>query len=765
MIYLQPSVVKALRFQVPFFHPIPMNRPQPVHSTTSSSISRPTIPVVYGLFLASLLTPLIYSEATFFGFISERTWYFSAVVEAMVLTTLFTTNFFPAKLSTLQTAVLLFLIVIFVADGWGVDPIQSYFSGYARMEGFLLYLHLGLYFFVLTRLSLSKNQWNLALLISATMAVFVVLKGYFSVAGHQAVDHRLISTVGNPSFLASYLLLHVFVAGYLFTQFTTISRLARGLLTGLAVFILISGVYLTGTRSAILGLAAGGIFLVVFLAWYRYRTISKIALWITALLAGLALTFWLVSQIAWLQKLPILYRLTHYSGVNNTFYPRYVCWKIALSGLAERPLLGWGQENFGYGFARHYDPDILLSGNAEWYDRAHNVPIDWAFSAGLIGLLAYLFIWFSLAQRLRARSVLLTSLEKGLLATLFVAYFFFNLLNFDNLLPLQLFFLLLAFIDTVPSESPVPSQPQPWLWPARLAMGAIVLLLANYAVYEPYQTLRQLDKQEQIGNVQERLQSLENIYRQVTGRKLDLADVMESLTLSVLQSDAPLVTKTACYQKTVSVMDEQMAEHPDFTRLMARVGSLYLAGGDLDKTIAICQKINAIEGAKRPTALLQLGNAYLYKSAFPQAMSSFDQAFRLQPRWQDPLLYKALAFAIQKDTAQCYQLLRQINTPTLVNKLLFVKQIYRQSGYPHEFLNRIEQTPDQAQFTPQVFVEWALAAFDSNDKSQMTSALNSFYNHYLHKRFTYSEVKEVIEEGKRGIRPDKLVTMTNELLQ
>jgi hypothetical protein len=60
-------------------------------------------------------------------------------------------------------------------------------------------------------------------------------------------------------------------------------------------------------------------------------------------------------------------------------------------------------------------------------------------------------------------------------------------------------------------------------------------------------------------------------------------------------------------------------------------------------------------------------------------------------------------------------------------------------------------------------MEWALAAFDANDKNQMTAALNSFYNHYLHERFSYPQVKQIIDDGQRGIRPDILATMISEL--
>jgi hypothetical protein len=48
---------------------------------------------------------------------------------------------------------------------------------------------------------------------------------------------------------------------------------------------------------------------------------------------------------------------------------------MALKGIAERPVLGWGQENFNYVFNKYYNPQMF--GQEEWFDRTHNVVLDW----------------------------------------------------------------------------------------------------------------------------------------------------------------------------------------------------------------------------------------------------------------------------------------------------------------------------------------------------------------------------------------------------
>ncbi|MBC3785778.1 O-antigen ligase family protein [Spirosoma utsteinense] len=730
--------------------------PHPTASRTSENL-------IFFLFLGSLLTPLIYNDTSFFGFITERTWFFYAVTDCMVVIALLTPGFLTTTLSRLQGAVLLFLGILSLADGLGVDPLLSYFSSYTRLDGFVTYLHLGLYFLVLARTPFPKTRWNTALLVSAGMAMFVVLKGYFSATGWQPIDRRLVATVGNPSFLASYLLMNLFIVIYLSTQFPTVSRWIKSLIVGLMVITLTGGIYLTGTRSAVLGLVAGIIFLSSFITWQRQRALWPIALRLILVLALLFGLFRLALTSNFLQKSSIVYRLTHYSGVNNTLSPRYVCWKIGLDAFAERPWLGWGQETFSYGFARHFDPAILIGGTFEWYDRTHSVLVDWAYSAGMGGLLAYLLIWVALVYTLRTNGTILTLTERGILGSVFVAYFFFNILNVDSLLPLQTFFLLLALVNTTPQSAATTRVVRTWLVPVRVAALLMMTVLVRYGVYELYRTGRDLKNQQNLGDVQQRFDALEKTYHQATLRSLDLADLLESQTLAILQSDAQPSVKQFCYQRTVQVINQQVDRHPGYTRLLARAASLFLAGGDIDRTIDLCKRAIAIEGPRRPSAYLQLGNAYLRRNEFRRAQALFDQAYQLQPGWQEPLLYKALAFAVQKDTLQCYRTMRTIHTETLVSKLNFVKQVYLQTGHPHAFVERIDQTDSKAQFSPQVFMEWALMAFDTHDTVQMTSALNSFYNHYLHERFTYPQVKQIIDDGLRGVRPDVLATMIPEL--
>ncbi len=69
--------------------------------------------------------------------------------------------------------------------------------------------------------------------------------------------------------------------------------------------------------------------------------------------------------------------------------PRLDSWKMAWNGIKERPLLGWGQENF---IGIYTVNPIPFKGEQVWTDRAHNIVIEWLINAGILGLLSYMAI-------------------------------------------------------------------------------------------------------------------------------------------------------------------------------------------------------------------------------------------------------------------------------------------------------------------------------------------------------------------------------------
>ncbi|MBI2577774.1 MAG: O-antigen ligase family protein [Candidatus Wildermuthbacteria bacterium] len=120
--------------------------------------------------------------------------------------------------------------------------------------------------------------------------------------------------------------------------------------------------------------------------------------------------------------------------------PRISAWRVSLQALKERPLLGYGPENFSIGFNKFFDPSLPnfetqdLSSPTNWWDRAHNIFLDIAIASGVPALLAFLSFFgalFIFLQKIKKSSPIL-ALSAHTMQTTLLAYFMANLFSFDT---------------------------------------------------------------------------------------------------------------------------------------------------------------------------------------------------------------------------------------------------------------------------------------------------------------------------------------------
>jgi len=108
--------------------------------------------ILVGLFLVPFV-PFLVSSSLFFPFITTKAFAWRIIVEtvfaAWVLLALLDTDYRPKK-SIILYAVFSFLVVIGLADLFGVAPVKSFWSNFERMEGYVTLLHLGVFFLVIS---------------------------------------------------------------------------------------------------------------------------------------------------------------------------------------------------------------------------------------------------------------------------------------------------------------------------------------------------------------------------------------------------------------------------------------------------------------------------------------------------------------------------------------------------------------------------------------------------------------------------------------
>src|SRR3989338_4834870 len=171
---------------------------------------------------------------------------------------------------------------------------------------------------------------------------------------------------------------------------------------------------------------------------------------IFGVIALLLLIFWGTRSAPFWNNVPLLGRLQHFSFSSPEFIPRRIELRAAWEGFKERPLAGWGWENFNVVFNKHYDPRALAYGYQETrFDKPHNIFAEYLVVGGvplLLGFLAVLgTLFFSLWKGYR-RAPAGTLHAAPFLAGAFGGYLVYGATAFETLGTSLMFFLLTAFI-------------------------------------------------------------------------------------------------------------------------------------------------------------------------------------------------------------------------------------------------------------------------------------------------------------------------------
>lgn len=323
----------------------------------------------------------------------------------------------------------------------------------------MMLAHLYAYFIMLSSVFRSRRDWMIfahtTLVISLIVSYIALLQKLglrLSLQGGFRVD----STIGNPAYLAAYLLFHIWIAALLLVNFWKKYWLAA--IYALVVVFELSIVYFTATRGAILGLLGSIVIGLAVLTLFWSKIVPKFdKSWPKARVAVagalvflliLPVGFWAVRDREFIKSSPVLSRFASISLNDRTTQSRFAIWRMSLQGAAQRPILGWGQENYYLIFQKYYNPSLY--GNEPWFDRSHNIIFDWLINAGVVGLTAYLAI-FVVAGWTLLKSIAkkyFSPIDALLIGGMFSAYFLQNMFVFDNLNTYLLFFGALAYIDS-----------------------------------------------------------------------------------------------------------------------------------------------------------------------------------------------------------------------------------------------------------------------------------------------------------------------------
>ncbi|KKR97662.1 MAG: Tetratricopeptide TPR_2 repeat protein, partial [Candidatus Magasanikbacteria bacterium GW2011_GWC2_41_17] len=411
--------------------------------------------VIKFLVYSSFLMPLILMGDTFiFPFVFPKAIYFRILVELAfglyLILCLIDKNYRPKK-TPLFIVLGAFFVILFLSTIFGVDFQRSMWGNYERMSGWFTLIHFGIYFVIVANIFCTWPEWRNLLRWSLLISIIVGITGFnFLLPDNSIMKIGGGGTLGNQIYIANFVLFHIFIAWYLFrkeeNKFWRFFAAGYGIL-GVAIMMY------NGKRGPFIGLVIGGFIAVALYSFFtkikKWRTIGLGLIGAIIILSGLIFIF---RQSSFVQKIPAVGSVANVSFSSGTGETRLIAWKIAYEAWKERPLFGWGVENFYYAFNKYYNPKSLEHGYYEtWFDRSHNIFLDYLSTSGILGLLAYVAIFIAVFWQIGAgfykKLIDLDSLV--FVSIFFLAYGVQNFFVFDHLSSYLIFFLMLAFVHFV----------------------------------------------------------------------------------------------------------------------------------------------------------------------------------------------------------------------------------------------------------------------------------------------------------------------------
>lgn len=349
---------------------------------------------------------------------------------------------------------LVFIFVLGLATIFSQSSHYSFWGYYTRKMGYLIWLHFFTFFLILFFNLKTRKQIARIFYIIVLTTGLVVLYGFLQVLGFDffnwseppSLGHRVFSTLGQPNFLASWLLLVFPVIFWIIFRYSSQDHLKAPLfstfrkswrvsptdevgphqsqplvkskkvtavivlkrvffrpifvcLSLLTVILLV----LTQSRSGWIGFFLALFFFIVIFSWQKNQKRLAILLFIFLVLFSVFIVALNVSplQIKSTDH-PLVIRFKTLSHLAEAGRLRFIWWQNSLDLIAQKPIfsLGYGPETQHLNFSQYYEPEYAaLEGINKIPDRAHNDILDMTLMSGRLGLMSYtlliLLVFFS----------------------------------------------------------------------------------------------------------------------------------------------------------------------------------------------------------------------------------------------------------------------------------------------------------------------------------------------------------------------------------
>lgn len=615
--------------------------------------------ILTGLF-ALLFIPFIIANGAlipnmFFPYITGKNFTFRIIVELVlilyVILALRDPQYRP-KSSPLFWSILAFIAWMGIATALSVDPLKSFWSNFERMEGYVTLLHLFVLFVIAGAVLNTEALWKRFFQTSVAVSAFQGLYALFQVmnilgfAPTSQSGARADTSFGNATYLAVYMLFNIFITLYLLVR----ERKSTGwqAVYGIALVLQFTALYFTETRGAILGVLGGLVLVALYTAWRakgsEWRGLRMVSFGALGVIAVLVAGFFVVKDTDFIRNAPALSRLASISLNDPTTQSRFIIWNIAYQGFLEKPVHGWGQENFSFVFNEHYSPKMY--NQEQWFDRAHNQFLDWLIAGGLPAFVLFIS-FFLISTWVVMRSTMLSPPEQAVFIGLFGAYGFHSMFVFDNLISASYLFLIFAFVHGL-SRQKLPA----WMFLSKplsdkgiaivAPLVAIVILvggfmlngsgLARAETIISALTTTNLETGAPRSIADQLLSFKEALLQGSLGKQETVEQLFQFASRVAFSEEAGPEARQDVYAFTKSTGEEFLAARPNDARLETFMGTFLAQFGKTEEGIAHLTKALELSPNKQ-SIMIQLGQAYLQAGNSVQALIVFKQTLDLAPEF------------------------------------------------------------------------------------------------------------------------------------
>ncbi|MDD5625814.1 MAG: O-antigen ligase family protein [Patescibacteria group bacterium] len=642
-----------------------------------------------------LFLPLLVYQYTLYPYIFGKVIFFRILVEiifaAWLFLAIYNNNYRPNWRNPLIFSLTIFMGVLVLTTLTGVDISRSFWSTQERMTGVLTLFHFYAWFLILTSCFKKWQDWRKLIWTSLICSFFIGLYGLGQKFGLKFLlkenNPQMTATLGNPIFLAVYAMLHIFLSGLLIV----LEKIKLGkILSFLSLLFNLTIILFAASRGVMLTFGLSFIlffgYLILNIRPKKLRLIS-ISIFILLMLVVVSGIFFLQTQKEkpWIYKAPVfIMRLVYLTGSASE---RTIVWQAGWQGFKEKPILGWGWENYNIIFNKYYNPHYLSLGQENtWFDRSHNQVVDLLTLTGGVGLVAYLAVFTSIFWLLLNKkrhqytnNTRMTQTGSVLLACMFLAYFIQNLTVFDTPAPLIIFYFGLAltyFITTnkdldinkglEKSEARNPkSETNTKLKNQNLKLNNfplpilifLIIIFLPWSIYkfnfEPF-----IQSKAAVTGISA---SRVNFKTGLDWYKKSLAnpvftnpEVRTQLAKTIVEFPGQSNLDPAVLQQgkelVIKEFEKSVQEHPQDVRNYLYLGQLYNLGSKynkeyLDKAEVVLKKATELS-PKRQQIYFELGKTYLYKGEYGKAVSAIQEAVNFDDKVGESYWNLAQAYLI-----------------------------------------------------------------------------------------------------------------------